>query len=97
MKTRLTHLTCLFLLASAGSLLAKPEAPALAPLARLPLFFEPNRGQAAPGVQYIARSRSGTFLLGATGAVVNLVTAAPSSAGPHARVGFHKPPPLDSR
>lgn len=42
----------------------------------LPLAFEPNRGQAARGVDFLARGRRNTLYLTATGAVLALVRAA---------------------
>ena len=45
---------------------------------KLPLGFEPNRGQAAAGVQFLARGRSGTVYL--AGREVVLALSAPSGA-----------------
>ena len=76
----------LTLAAQAGCLSAEAATPALAPLAGLPLFFEANCGQASSPAEFVAHSRSGTFLLGPAEVVVSLTTTQPP-AGLRDRAG----------
>jgi Beta-propeller repeat len=61
-------------------------APAPDPLARLPLCFEANQGQAASAAQYLAHSRSGTVLLSPASATVVLTTAQAPAPGSRTRL-----------
>ena len=58
----------------AASLLAAPAPDALSPaktqVARLPLRFEENRGQAPPAVRYVARAATYNLQMTATGPVM---------------------------
>jgi hypothetical protein len=54
------------------------------PRARVPVQFEVNRGQAAPGVDYIARARGYIVSLDATGAALTLQAAQVHSEMRHA-------------
>jgi hypothetical protein len=76
-------MVCLLLALVAGAVApsARATAPALTPLERLPLCFEANHGQALPEAQFLARSRSGTFLLSPAKATVILTASeAPAPA-----------------
>ncbi len=54
---------------------------------QLPLSFERNRGQAGAGVDYLARTTTGSFMLGASGATVRLS----GSGGHEATLGMRLP------
>ena len=56
---------------------SNPEARAI--LGQLPLIFEPNQGQVDPQVKFLARGAGYTLFLDATGAVLAVQTAHPSS------------------
>ena len=58
---------------------SKPEARAI--LGQLPLIFEPNQGQADPGVKFLARGPGYSLFLDTTGAVLAVPAARPSSSG----------------
>jgi hypothetical protein len=75
----------LTLAAGAGLSSARAATPAHAPPAGLPFFFEANCGQASPQAQFVAHSRSGTFLFGPAEVVV-LQAAAQPGAGIRDRV-----------
>src|ERR1700691_6243082 len=63
---------------SRSSLKSKPEARGI--LGQLPLIFEPNQGQADPGVKFLARGPGYGLFLDASTAVLAMQTApAPSS------------------
>src|SRR5262249_52883273 len=49
---------------------AEPQPDGEAILRRMPLYFEPNRGQAEANVRYLARTRGMTLLLNGKGAVL---------------------------
>ena len=53
-----------------------PQKRAASELARLPISFEPNEGQADPKVQFLSRSNGFTLLLERDGAVLDLPNAA---------------------
>jgi len=50
-------------------------------LAHAPLAFEPNFGQSADGIRYLARGRGYTLLLDASGATLQLAHGAPQPPG----------------
>ncbi|MCU1302164.1 MAG: hypothetical protein JWQ87_2448 [Candidatus Sulfotelmatobacter sp.] len=52
---------------------AKPDARAL--LGQLPLIFEPNQGQADPGMKFVARGAGYSLFLNQSGAVLGMRTA----------------------
>jgi uncharacterized repeat protein (TIGR01451 family) len=58
---------------------AKPTAQAV--LGKLPLIFEPNQGQADPGVKFLARGAGYSLFLDPTSAVLALQTAPRSHRG----------------
>src|SRR5260221_9677996 len=59
-----------------------PErAAAVETYRNLPLSFEPNVGQAAPGIQFISRSAAADTMLTATGAFFAVKPPPPSFAG----------------
>jgi len=53
-----------------GPASGKPDERIRATLARLPLHFEENRGQAGSEVKFLARGAGGSVLLGPTEAVL---------------------------
>ncbi|MCA1614688.1 MAG: SBBP repeat-containing protein [Acidobacteria bacterium] len=61
---------------------ARTDARAHTPpdFGRLPLNFEPNRGQAAPRVKYLARGAGYTLMLGLDGALLSLKSRAEKGA-----------------
>jgi uncharacterized repeat protein (TIGR01451 family) len=64
---------------------SKQEARAI--LGQLPLIFEPNQGQADPGVKFLARGPGYSLLLEANGAVLAMQTAPSSKSAAVARPG----------
>lgn len=63
--------------------------PTANPLATVPIGFEPNRGQAEPGVRFLAHLGDSTVLLTDHSAVL-----APSRSGRHAPANRHVLPPI---
>ena len=63
---------------SRGSVRPKPDAKAV--LGELPLIFEPNRGQADPGVKFLARGAGYSLVLDEAGAMLALQAASRSPA-----------------
>lgn len=57
-------------------------------LGQLPLIFEPNRGQAAPGVRFLAHGIGYGLFLDSAGAVLAVPTASPKSAPRVAALGM---------
>lgn len=57
--------------------------------AKLPLRFEPNRGQASKAVDFLARGPGYTMALGRDGAILALSTGKGSAPGDRAVVGMH--------
>src|SRR6266849_5276468 len=58
-----------------------PHAAAVETYRNLPLSFEPNVGQAAPGIQFISRSAAADTMLTSTGALFAVKPPAPSFGG----------------
>jgi uncharacterized repeat protein (TIGR01451 family) len=58
---------------------AKPDARAI--LAQLPLIFEPNQGQADPGVKFLARGAGYSLFLDDSGAVLSMHSGRSASRG----------------
>jgi hypothetical protein len=58
---------------------AKPDARAL--LSQLPMIFEPNQGQVAPGVKFVSRGSGYSLYLDPSGALLAMQTARPASPG----------------
>src|SRR3954452_25596911 len=77
-----TGVVLLVSLAGAGAAI-QPVSPAMA--------FEPNRGQAPAGVEFLARGSRGTLLLGRRSAVLQLaggsrIVLTPARANPSPRI-----------
>src|SRR5580692_7655906 len=68
--------------------LLRPRARVIENFGRLPLSFEPNRGQASPKVQFVTRGRGFEALLDKSGATL-LIGGAPQMAMP---IGHHPAP-----
>ena len=66
---------------SLASRRAKPEVGAL--LGQLPLIFEPNQGQAGPGVKFLARGAGYSLFLDNSGIVLGMQTGRPAGRTEH--------------
>src|SRR5262245_36421608 len=86
-RIRLFLVFAALLLPGLEGIQSSPQAvpgPALPPAmvgARLPLAFEPNMGQSAPAVQFLARTTGGVFFFTPTEVVMSLDSGAAAATG----------------
>ncbi len=71
--------TAAFALCVSSTVFANPNTPTSPNLAKLPMSFEPNRGQADPQFKFVARGSGYTLLLSPAEADLGLRSAADSS------------------